>query len=407
MIYRLRKKFIRICMLSFAAVFILLFAGAYLFTQLQTNSALDTLTSIIAENGGRFPDFEEFGPGQAFSPRPEVVTRESPFTTRYFTVRFGSGGGIESVDVGSVASGTEEEAAEMARSALERGRERGWIGGFRYRLAGSSGGTVAVFVSGSGELAQTRRFLTSVLLVFLLGSLIVLLLVVLLSRRAVRPAVENLERQRQFITDANHELKTPLTLIRTNLDILESETGPSEWLDDIREETGMMTELVNRLVALSRSDEDAGAPPAESFSLSDAVTETAEAFTPAAEKGGLRLSMNIPGSVEYTGDEAAIRQLVSILMDNAVKYCDRGGEITVSLTGGRHPVITVDNTFAAVGTLELQRLFDRFYRSDRARTRGEGFGIGLSIARAITERHRGRIWAEAKDGGTFRIQARL
>lgn len=168
-----------------------------------------------------------------------------------------------------------------------------------------------------------------------------------------------------------------------------------------------MTELVNRLVTLSRLDEDGNRPEMRAFSLSGAAEEAAAAFAPAAEKVGKRLTSAVAPGVCCTGDEAQIRQLLSILLDNAVRYCDAGGEIRLTLSGGRRPVLTVDNAYAAVDGVHLSRLFDRFYREDRARTYGGGFGIGLSIARAIVEKHRGEIRAQNLGGQAIRFQVRL
>ena len=142
---------------------------------------------------------------------------------------------------------------------------------------------------------------------------------VLFSKRAVKPVAESYERQKQFGTDANHELKTPLTLIRANLDILESETGPNEWLSDIREETALMSQLVGRLVTLARMDEDNSQLEMQPFDLAEAVCDTASVFVAAAENSGKELAVQAPAHWDYTGNEAAIRQLVSILLDNAVK----------------------------------------------------------------------------------------
>ncbi len=307
----------------------------------------------------------------------------------------------------SSATVTGEEAAGYAREALEKGRERGWIGDFRYKVYETEKGTAVVFVSGKDAAANTRRFFFAATAVFIAGSLVVLLLVILISKRAVRPAAESYEKQKQFITNANHELKTPLTLIRTNLDILESEAGASEWLDDIRDETRLMTDLVDRLVTLARMDEESDKLEMRSFDLSDACSETILAFSSSISGRGNTLTVQIPPGVPYTGNEASIRQLVSILMDNAVKYCDPGGTICAVLQAGKHPVLTIDNTYSAVRHLELSHLFDRFYRSDRARTSGNGFGVGLSIAKAITEKHHSEISVQNVRNHIIRFQVRF
>ncbi len=391
MIYRLRKKFIGICILSFIAVFMVVFALIFLITTIQTNRSLDMHADIISQNDGKFPDFNEIRPGGNRPMPPEGFNRESPFTTRYFTVKFDKRTDTVFADTRQIASVSGEEAKAYAIEALRAGNTRGWCDDYRYKICDTENGTSIVFVSGITAKENNRNFMLGTLSVFALCSVVIIVLIIFISKRAVKPTAESYEKQKQFITNANHELKTPLTLIRTNLDILESEVGQNEWLSDIRDETMLMSELVNRLVSLARMDEDGTKLEMKDFSISDAVADTVSAFTPSAESSGKLLSVNISSPSSYIGDEAGIRQVVSILMDNALKYCDNGGEIKVSLTGDRHPTLIVENSYAAVGNIELNRLFDRFYRADKARTFGTGFGIGLSMAKAIVEKHHGSI----------------
>ncbi len=403
MIYRLRKKFIKICTLSFLAVFLLLLAFIQLITYLQMKASLDELADVIADNDGGFPDNSGgAGAGQLYFFGPET-----PFSTRFFTVYFDEAGSFLSADTQSIASVTQTEALGYGESALEKGWERGWIGDYRYKVYDTASGSAVVFISGSASMNMNRSFLGSAALVFIGGGLVVLLIIILSSKRAVKPMAESYEKQKQFITDVNHELKTPLTLIRTNLDILEAEQGKSEWLTDIREETGVMASLVDRLVSLARMDEEQVKLEKETFSLSDAVLDTVSAFASTAEKSGKTLSIHIAPGVSYHGNEEMIRQLTAILLDNGVKYCDPQGTITITLTGGRHPVLAVENDCTAVNDMELSRLFDRFYRADRARTYGSGFGIGLSIAKGIVEKHHGEIQAQNIEACKIRFLVRL
>ncbi len=391
MIYRLRKKFISICILSFIAVFMVVFALIYLITTIQTNQSLDMHADIISQNDGKFPDFNEIRPGGNRPMPPEGFNRESPFTTRYFTVKFDKKTDTVFADTRQIASVSEEEAEIYASEALKAGNARGWCDDYRYMIYDTETGTSIVFVSGISAKENNRNFMLGTLSVFALCSVVIIVLIIFISKRAVKPTAESYEKQKQFITNANHELKTPLTLIRTNLDILESEVGQNEWLSDIRDETLLMSELVNRLVSLARMDEDCTKLEIKEFSISDAVADTVSSFLPSAQSSGKQITVNIASLSSYIGDEACIRQVVSILMDNALKYCDNGGEIKVALTGDRHPILTVENSYAAVGNVELNRLFDRFYRADKARTYGTGFGIGLSMAKAIVEKHHGNI----------------
>ncbi len=407
MIYRLRKKFIKICMLSFAITFLALFSIIYLTMHIQTNASLDTLADLVAKNDGKFPNVDDLAEMANPMSLPQDIDRESPFTTRYFSVYFDENDAVVSVDTRSIASVAREEAIVYAATALESGYSRGWVGDFRYKVFDSANGTAAVFINGAAMQDMNRRFLLSASSVFIGGGLVVLCLVVLFSYRAVKPTVESYEKQKQFITDANHELKTPLTLIRTNLEIMEAEYGSNEWLSDIREETDTMVELVDRLVTLSRMDEDGNYLVKQSFQLSEAIYETITLFFPLIRKNHLKLVENIVPGVEYIGNERSIRQLISILMDNAVKYCDPEGRIEIALFAGKHPVLAIENTYTTIQDLPLGRLFDRFYRGDKVRRYGNGFGIGLSIAQAIVEKHHGTITVSQGQFATICFQVRL
>ncbi len=393
MIYRLRRKFISICIISFITVFIVALALIFLITSLQTNKTLDLHADMISQNDGRFPSFNETLPGGSKPHPPDGFNKESPFTTRYFTVRYDSASGTVHADTQQIASVTEKEAEIYAANALKNGKARGWVGDYRYKIYSTEDGTAIVFVSGIDAKESNQSFMLGTLSVFALCSVVIIILIIIISKRAVKPSAESYEKQKQFITNANHELKTPLTLIRTNLDILESEVGENEWIADIRDESLLMSELVNRMVLLARMDEDGTELEMKDFNISDAVADTVSVFESAVEKNGKNLSINVCNNAIYSGDEASIRQVVSILMDNALKYCDAGGDITVSLTADKHPILTVENSYAAVKNIELDKLFDRFYRADKARTYGTGFGIGLSMAKAIVEKHHGSITA--------------
>ncbi len=407
MIYKLRQKFIKICIIAFVTVFILLFLSIYLVTALQTNRQLDMLADILSENDGRFPEWNNFE-GRPNRPIiPDGMNIETPFTTRFFAVRFDHSGNLISADIASIASVTREEAIKYAEKAIEKNSIRGWMGNFRYKVYNTERGQAVIFVNGLDAKQSNQGFLLAASMVFIISSVVIIVLIVLISKRAVKPAAESYEKQKQFITDANHELKTPLTLIRTNLDIMEKEIGTNEWLTDIKEESKTMTELVNRLVTLARMDEDGTKLEKEPFPLSEAVLDTVSTFASHIEKEQKKLLVNIPEGIQYNGNEGAIRQLVSILLDNAVKYCDDKGVIGIALYGGKRPTIIVDNSYSAVSSISLDKLFDRFYRADKARTYGSGFGVGLSIAKSIVEKHHGTIRAINLGNNVIRFQVSL
>lgn len=399
MIGSLRRKFISISMISIFIVFSCIFISLMVFTKIQTNRSVDMLVDTISSNDGVFPKFDPSKQRMLVQmPYSDVITEETQFSTRFFSVWLDEQKQIVNTNMDSVSTITEQDVEDYTDKVLKRGKERGWIGDYRYRIMDTEDGTTVVFVNGNTYNNTSNRLLFTALLVLLGSASLILILTVVVSKRAVRPVAESYEKQRQFITDANHELKTPLTLILSNLDIVESELGKNEWLDDIRSEGERMGLLINQLVTLSRMDESTDSVMREEFNLSSAVADTVSEFESLAEERGHTLTSSINPSVYYYGDESLIRRLTAILLDNAIKYCDAGGNIQLSLTCRRHPVLTVENTYQDVDKLELNRLFDRFYRADKARTFSGSFGIGLSIAQSIVKSHKGNIAAYRKSG---------
>jgi signal transduction histidine kinase len=366
------------------------------------NRNIDILADRVSEGGGRFPkNFNEnFKPHK----RPvkaegdfDFITPETPFATRHFTVLFDNEGNVTQTNTEAIYSITDDTAVEYAKKVIKNSDERGWLSNYRYKVFSLESGTGVVFIDGS---MSRSAFTQSIMIagVVLLGcAALVLILIFLLSKKAVKPIAESYEKQRQFITDANHELKTPLTLILANAEIAQEELGKNEWLDDITAEGQRMTDLVNQLVALLRMDEENSKLNVVQVPFGELVFDTVSEFEALARGRGKTLSVNIDRSIIYSGDETLLHRLVGILLDNAVKYCDEGGEIKVNLEKRRRIILSVENTYAAVGEIELNKLFDRFYRADKARRFTGGYGVGLSMAKAITEKHKGEITAYKKD----------
>ena len=403
MIYRLQRRFIFISTISILAVIFLVFVSILLFNISSTNKTLDVLADSVSDGGGRFPAGGNPSPKPGRLPPNNVpdfnfITPETPFSTRHFTVYFDRSGNPIRTHTDAIYSIDEDQAVAYAQQVLSDSKERGWLDNYRYKVFSTALGTGVVFIDGSTNRAMLAQSMTIAGVVLLVCAALVLLLIILLSKRAVKPIAESYEKQRQFVTDANHELKTPLTLILANLDIAEEELGKNEWLDDIRSEGHRMTELVNQLVALSRMDEENRNLNFSRVYFGQMVHDTVSEFGPLAHSRDKDLTADIDADIFLQGDEALLRRLIGILMDNAIKYCDPSGCITVALQRQRRIVLTIENTYSAVDQLELQRLFDRFYRADKARTFTGGYGIGLSMAKSIVEKHGGEITAYKKDG---------
>lgn len=393
MIYKLRRRLVVISATSVLAVVLTVFVVMTVLNVISMNDMLDTTAAKVSHKDGRFPE-SSIPPGGEIGHPPEgTPTSSEPgmrFAAHHFTVWLSESGEVARVNTEFIYSVDEETAVSYARIIASGNSSRGWINGFRYNLFDENGERIAVFVDGSLSISQLVKSMLISAIVLLSCGIVIILLIALLSDRAVKPVAESYDKQKQFITDAGHELKTPLTLILANLDIAEMELGQNEWLDDIRAEGNRMAELVSELTALSRMDEGTASLSTESIDLSDIVSESVAAFSCIADSRGKSLSSDISDGETVNADEAMIRRLVSILLDNAVKYCDDGGNISVILN---KRTLTVENSFSGADELQYSRLFDRFYRADKARKKG-GFGIGLSIAKAICDQHGAQISAQ-------------
>lgn len=422
MIRHLRNRFIRIATLSVAAVMLLLTVILNAANYISTDADQRQLLALIAGNRGTIPAADTVPPDKPDGQTPPEdpgaerpgrrdgpFTAETPFSTRYFVLCFQEDGTLVSSDLSKIAAVGADDTAVYLAAALQKGEGYGYCGHYRFYVtaADDSGRRTAIFLDCYQSLRAVRTVLVWSLAADALCTLLVLLLVVLLSRRAIDPVVRSAEQQKQFITDASHELKTPITVIATSLKVLEMELGQQKWIDKARAQTEKLTALVNSLVTLSRMDEETSPLKREPFPVSDAVRETAESFAETAAAHGHALTVSAAPDITCCGDEYAVRQLVSILLDNAVKYAAPGSPIELTLTGGRRGVtLSVSNRCENAAGIDTSRLFDRFYRGDPARTGGNGFGIGLSIARGIAQGHRGGISA-AVSGDTITFTAEL
>lgn len=250
------------------------------------------------------------------------------------------------------------------------------------------------------QLQAANNTLRITVIIFLACVLTVFALLLVLSKRAIRPFVDNLERQRQFVTDASHELKTPLAILSADMGLLEDTYGEDKWLESAKSQITRLDRLIKNLVELARTEETIKEDAVELFSISEIAQASADTFQPLAEADGKTLTSEIPDEISLKGVQDNFFRLFSILLDNAVKYCDPAGDIHLSVSvRGRNICISVSNPCAGVDTAQLSRYFDRFYRADSSRARSTGgYGIGLSTAKAIVTRHKGRISNHYADG---------
>ena len=403
MIFRIKKKYISAVMLSVIAVLgiIVTFINTvnFISTDDRSNIRLDYIARTDNLNPPEPETPPEEGDGDSEGDN-DVINAETPFDTRYFTVSLRPDGTIVGSDVQRVKRITHEEAIIYAASAFEKDSKGGYVDDYKYRAIDHGDRVVYIFLDASRELDAFRSFLASSIIVSVIGILIIFLLVVVLANRIFRPIIESYEKQRRFITDAGHELKTPLAIIEANAEVIEMTAGESEWTDSIKKQTKRMTRLTENLVYLARMEEAGEPSQHESLSLSDVVEEVAESWLAVAETRGKSLSFAAEPDVMVKGSKNDLSQLISILLDNAIKYTPPSGKIHLTLEAtalGAELNCTNDVEEIEIGNLSM--LFNRFYRRDTSRnSKGGGFGIGLSLARSIVQNHKGKISARSDDG---------
>lgn len=400
MLRKLRERFILSAMAAFGIVMLMLVAGINALNYKVTVDRQDDMLAGIME-------YEQIRESRPPGDKPPMISDmpwadgpEADFTTRFFIVHCNGEGQLMDIFHEHISSVDQEEIRQEAERILSGHREKGYWKDYRYMVRQKDAGVTIIFLNVFREQRLIRSLFWVSVVTALLSFCVVLALTVFFSGRAIRPYLRNIERQKRFITDAGHELKTPLTSISTSADILEMELEGDEWVENIKKQTARMTRLVSDLVALSRLDEETPFPEKAEFSISDAAWETAEAFGAAAQAKGKTCMQQIEENLRFTGDRAAIQRLLSILLDNAVRYGAEGGEIRLEVFRRHNRIyLMVSNPCDVEKIPDLNRLFDRFYRPDEARSSDAGgTGIGLSMARAIAEAHGGKITAESRDG---------
>ena len=410
---KLRIRFILICMLSLLAVMTVVLLSINLTNYAEVRNNADAILEELDNVGGDFfrdnrPDPQlpqlpdntepapEMGPDARvpidFDRRGGRFNAETPYETRYFSVSVADDGTFIT-DLDKIAAVDDANAVEMARQALDSGKQKGYVGVYRYRV--TADGKMVLFVDCTKQLNTARVFLNTGLIVAAAVLLGMLLLIVLFSKRAVKPIVEAYERQRQFVTEASHELKTPITIISANNELLQLEYGDNESTDAIEHQVKRLSSMVKNMVSLSRLDEAESIECAE-CNLSDCVTEQIELYRNALIAGGRTLEADIADGIIVSGNVDLLAQLTSILLDNAIKYA--ATYTKVSLTRDKGVTLTVRNDAKGLSDGDKSRCFERFYRDVDVTKNIEGSGIGLAIAKQITTLHKGSIAASAKDG---------
>lgn len=413
MLKKLQRRFVLIAMTALSLLLLVQLFAVNVVNIYQRDSQLCETLKIIADNNGSLPDsFEEHLheelEGFFIKPfAPIEFNIETPYSTRYFVVEL-SNGMVKDISTEHIAAVSDKMALEYA-SLVYNTAEPGFglLGVYRYYYTNTGNSQLIVFIDAQKEFESAAGLVKISIFVGLITLIIILLPVTLFCKMAVRPVAQAMDKQKQFITDASHELKTPLAIISADAEVIELTGGESEWLSSIKNQTQRMSVLIKNLVNLSKIDEVQDDKKKEFFNISQTVSEVVDSFETKAKHDGKNLVVTTAPELKFYGCQEEIIQLVSILCDNALKYSDANGTIRVSLyKSGKNICIDCFNTCENLDPSTVSRLFDRFYRADSSRSRETGgYGIGLSVAKAITERHKGKIRAVSfgTTGITFKV----
>lgn len=396
MIRKLQIKFVAMCMAMVTAVLAVVFFSAFL-------SAKQNIQLISTEVLQRV--LRESSSGILSRPDIGLDLGDQVVQLPYFTVEVweqGSGSYNAYVTGGTYADLEDtEELTAIITDCLSQNRSEGTIGDYNLRYLRQDNGLYQklAFVDMSMEQATLQEMMGSYLQIGAAAMLLLLGVSILLSRWATRPVEKAWRQQRQFLSDASHELKTPLTVILSNAELLEGtalEPRPARWADNIHSEARQMKALVEEMLTLARADNMGPTAVLTEVSLSDVAADCALAFEPVAFESGKSLDYQLTEDVLVLGDRDKLRQLASILLDNAIKYGRDGTSVRMALRKtDRQAVLTVANEGDPIPAEQLSHLFERFYRADASRGEKSGFGLGLAIAKTIMDAHKGAIRAES------------
>jgi K+-sensing histidine kinase KdpD len=417
MIKKLRAKFIILSSFSLLLLLGIIVVSSNFLAYRELVENADMVLERLNENGGR-PSKDIKPPQNAKiqkqdNPKDDkriwnnaAMSLETMYEARFFTVKVGTNGEIYSVDTDNIAMVDNDTAMTYGESIYSKNKTSGFADDFRYLKTENEDSCTIMFLDCGRSLGTFKTSLLINITISFIGLIIIFVIIVICSKKIVRPVSESYEKQKQFISIAGHEIKTPITIIDADAELLSMEIGEdNEWLQDICTQTKRMATLTNDLLSLSRMDENRQQFTMIDFPISDVVEETIYSFQTLAKSKEKHIKADITPMLSYNGDESAIRQVVGILLDNAIKYAKPDKDIEVRLEKkNKNIILTVINSSDPISEEQLDQFFDRFYRTEQSNKSGTGgYGLGLSIAKSIVEKHKGKINATAPNTETVQI----
>lgn len=421
MIKQLRKKFIFTAMVAVTVLIVIIVGAINIFNCMVIDSQTDRTLEFLVQRSF-VPDFDKSEvPNKDMPEKRDIfdkpMNEDTFMASRCFTVYLTAENEILRADTGRISSVDEKTAVSIAEQMLKKGKYDGTCDGFKFVTAVKDTAlpvkddfdSVMVFLDVSGQFYNIVSVAVLSAVISVVTWLLMFLLVVALSEKAIRPIAENIEQQKRFITNAGHEIKTPLAIILANTDALELHNGVNKWSDNIRTQTNRLSGLMQNLLLLSKTDEKINSDVKREVNATSLLKEVTEPYVELSQNGNKTLVLNAEDGVTVCEVPDSLRQLFSVLVDNAVKYAVPFSEIHLELYKSNGKMIfKITNTCDKLPDVEPQKLFDRFYRGDSARTQTTGgYGIGLSVAATVCEANNGEITAEYIDKDKIRFTVKI
>lgn len=390
MLKKIRWRFIMFAMIAFFAVIFSLSCFVNIWNYKSTTAGQDDiLESLYAASKEGIPE-DSVPPIENI----DKYSKEVPYMIRFFSIEYDQEGNTNLYQ-DYIASLSNDDALQYGETIKESNNTKGYYKGYRYLKKIDGSETIILFLNSEREIQMMKTLLIISIIIATISLIVVFLLVTFFSKYAIAPYMKNIEAQKQFITNASHELKTPLTSISTSADVLNMEYENNEWIQNIQSQSNKLSKLINNLVTLSRLEEEKPFMNKTMFSISDALWEISEPFISLYKANGKTLKQSIEENLTYEGDKQSFQQCISILLDNANKYSPINDEIIlIAHKKGKKIQISTENT-CKEKIDDLDKLFDRFYRNDISHSNTiSGNGVGLSIAKATIEKLNGKIYAK-------------
>lgn len=379
MIKQLQKKFIQTAMLSFSIVLLTVLLVVNIVTITQSTQRVDHLAQMLAQNNGEFPEPHKNMDQQVDVTRPferKGIRGEDLFATRYISVEL-SGDTIRDIDTTHIADINEDAIREMVQKTIEKKQDSGWYNYYRFAKVNQS----LVYVDAYNEVTNISTIAMTTTAVFIACMIVVYGLIVYFSKRAMKPLLANIERQKEFISNASHEIKTPLAVLSANTDVLEMSGQSGRWIDSNRRQIRRLNELIEQMLLLARFDEGAVTYQRKKIKVAPIIRSVVEDLKPIWQELDYTVTIIATEEMELMVDKDSFRQLVRALFENAIKYTTEPKEITIV---AEQKKVVMSNPCEEMTTEQVDQLFERFYRVDSSRNRKTGgSGMGLSIAKAI------------------------